>query len=328
MSRVILSLGEPVLQSFNEYGDFFSVIRKDNNLHYKKMIIRYFTNIYCVPEEYSKYKRIFSFYPNRHEVILNGCPLVESKVIKRKDISFSNEEILDKIRDLILHGYYVTVYVNMYYLPCSEGYQKTHLNHKIMIYGYDDDKEVFYAMDTFRGFKYMSGEIPYSDFITAFLTYENAENQREDDVFSYSYKDQEISLDLDDLKESMKKFYITDKEDTCISGHNVYNLLDKSILNQNFLQPQSIKVLSEHIHFTVLRAGVLAELGVLNISDSDSHKLYFLDKERKTLQNMYMKCLVLYEVKEDKKFKDQLMEKAKQVREFHIDVIQKMVNQL
>ena len=328
MAGVILPMGEPLIQTFNEYGNFFSIIHQESNMNYKKLIIQYFTNLYCVPDEYSKYENIFSFYPSRHTQLLRDCPLLQSQLYMRSEFINQEKSIISKFIKLIDQGHYVTLYVDLYYLPCSEVYQKYHLNHKIMIHGYETGKKKFLVSDTFRSFKYASDEILYSEFEQAFYGFDRAKNKRESRIVATKFRDQEIVIDVHNLRESLKNFYAVDKSVPYVSGYHVYDLLEKGIENKGYLHPQSIKVLCEHIGFTIERAKLLQELNIISLGKQEWKCLNGLVIQSKNMCNLYLKCIVLYELRPDEEFKHRLMNYIKQVKKTHIDVIQTLVRKM
>ncbi len=327
---MILPLGKPLIQTFNEYGNFFSIIHQENSVNYKKLIVQYFTNLYCVPEEYSKYENIFSFYPDRHAQLLKECPLLENRMHFRKEVMNQEEVIISKFAEFIEQGYYVTLYVDLYYLPCSESYHKQHLNHKIMIYGYEKEKKAFLVIDTFRSFKYASSEILYSEFEQAFCGFDEAENKREDKIITTKYQDEDIDVDVNKLRELLQEFYLVDESIPYVSGYHVYDLLEKGIVNNRYLHPQSIKILCEHIEFTIVRVQLLQELNIIGLSEQEQRRLNELAIQSKNVRNLYLKCIVLYEVGADEAggFRRQVVNKIEQVKAIHIEVIQTLVKNM
>ncbi len=328
MNKVILPLGEPLVQAFNEYGYLFSIIRSKDSLNYKKLIVQYFTNLFCVPEEYSEYKHILSFYPDRHERLLRTCPLLESKLYSRSEVINQQEKLINKIKKYIDMGYYVTVYVDLYYISCSESYQKRHINHNIMLYGYQEQEKVLFVIDTFRSFKFEASQILYAEFEQAFYNYEQAENKRDNKILVIKFQEQEINLDTDKLKEELQKFYLIDENIPYISGCHVYDLLEKGIDSKCYLHPQSIKVLCEHINFTVIRAKLLEELNVIHINEYLRKQLNELLIKSKHISNLYLKCIVLNEKGVNKEFRTQVINQMNWIKEIHVEVIQKVVKEM
>lgn len=328
MASLILPMGEPLIQTFNEYGNLFSIVHHENNVNYKKLIVQYFTNLYCVPEEYSKYKNIFSFYPERHAQLMRECPLLQSQVYFRREVMNQEESVVSKLTRFIDQGYYVTSYVDLYYLPCSESYRKRHLNHKIMIFGYETKKNILLVIDTFRSFKYAPSEISYREFEQAFYSFDEADNRREDIIVATRFRDQEIELDINKLKKSLQDFYLIDECIPYVSGYHVYDVLEKGIVSDQYLHPQSIKILCEHIEFTLVRAKLLQELNIIHLSEKEWEQLNELVKQSTNVRNLYLKCIVLYEIRADQEFKNHVMKNIEQMKEKHIEVIQRLVKNM
>ena len=90
-----------------------------------------------------------------------------------------------------------------------------------MVFGYDDEKNVFSVIDTFRSFKYAPNEILYSEFKQAFYNFDEAENKREDRIIVNRFQDQNIVLDINTLKEELQSFYLVDESVSYVSGYQV-----------------------------------------------------------------------------------------------------------
>lgn len=64
---------------------------------------------------------------------------------------YVKEDPLKTIKELINKGYYIYMEVDRYYFPGGVEYLKTHLYHRTLIYGYDDnDKSLFLLEDCVR----------------------------------------------------------------------------------------------------------------------------------------------------------------------------------
>lgn len=317
-----------MIDAFNEYGHFFTVIHYENNSNYKKLAAQCFTNLYCVPDEFSQFKCILSFYPNRHTELLEDCPLVTYHSIERYEILKQGKGICDKIKELLNEGYYLTFYVDLFFLPCSESYQKNHLNHKIMVFGYDEEQMKFAVIDTFRNFKYAASEVSFDELETAFNSYEHAKNQRDNKVVYVKFQNQEVTIDITKLKKNLECFCKENEERGIVSGVKVYDELEKGLHESEYLHLQSCNILCQHITFTKIRAKLLKELEIAEFSKKEWEQFEELEKQSKSLCNLYRKYKIVCEIRPDDTLLNQVNNYLKQVKEKHVEVINTIVNKL
>lgn len=88
----------------------------------------------------------------------------------RFDKKFLSLEILDFVqwaRNLISGGWYIMGYFDEYHIKEKASYQCRHYRHSMLIYGYDDDKQLFYAMGYTKDRKYRSHCLTYDEFISS-----------------------------------------------------------------------------------------------------------------------------------------------------------------
>lgn len=55
-------------------------------------------------------------------------------------------------------------YFDEYHIPCKWAYQNMHFRHPELIYGYNDDESLFYAIGYTENRKYQKFDFPYSAF--------------------------------------------------------------------------------------------------------------------------------------------------------------------
>lgn len=63
---------------------------------------------------------------------------------------------------------YLHVSIDWFYIPIYEQYQNNHGMHHLFINGYDSEKRIFYAHDTYKDGKYASAEVAYDDLLAGF----------------------------------------------------------------------------------------------------------------------------------------------------------------
>ncbi|EGO8312552.1 BtrH N-terminal domain-containing protein, partial [Enterococcus faecalis] len=64
----------------------------------------------------------------------------------REYVKLSGIDIIKDITNMIREGYYVYLYLDEYFMPNRDAYQKFHLVHDNLIYGFDSDEEELFVL--------------------------------------------------------------------------------------------------------------------------------------------------------------------------------------
>lgn len=70
-------------------------------------------------------------------------------------------------KKLIDDGWYIMGYYDEYYIPETASFKWRHFRHTMLIYGYDDESQLFYAMGYTGDRKYRSHCLTYDEFISS-----------------------------------------------------------------------------------------------------------------------------------------------------------------
>lgn len=112
----------------------------------------------------------------------NGYGHYSNYIDTNYDVIYDYLDCFKSVRDFfvwcIKHNYYVSVCIDEYYLPGRRCYKKYHYQHYNLIYGYDDDKEIYYIM----GFE---DDIVLSEVSCEIINMENIKSEK---IIRYKYK--------------------------------------------------------------------------------------------------------------------------------------------
>ncbi|WP_114298932.1 hypothetical protein [Anaerobacterium chartisolvens] len=97
------------------------------------------------------------FYKNVAEYEIYGCD-------ELKDVG----NIIELVADKINMQYYIIVYIDEYYLPGKESYRQWHFLHSLMIYGYDNEKEILKTIAFNNNKDFTQTEYTYGQFVEAY----------------------------------------------------------------------------------------------------------------------------------------------------------------
>lgn len=189
------------------YNSMFSVIN-----YYNKSIIPFLINsvpiyIYdCIEEERFSLEYMDTF--SREELLAKMDIVVFSKQ--------NNTNIVEDIIDSINQNKPIIVNIDCFYMPIrTEYYLKSHWEHSILIYGYDNIKQIFNIIEQkyVDSLTYNKIELKYNDLINAYKGFLNlsAKNLKRD-----SYREYGLNQN-DDLINNDSNEYIN------IFRQNIYN---------------------------------------------------------------------------------------------------------
>jgi len=153
--KIILSMQDPLISSYPNYGHIFSIIGSKTK-DYIPWVYNHFVQLY-VPNNFDDGIRIDYATPS----ILKSIPWIETNQINRKVISSKWNDIVDFLRDYINCNYYVYALYNVGKITAYKSKEFWH--HDALIYGYDDDKKIFYFADNFKNGKYSLGIVSYEE---------------------------------------------------------------------------------------------------------------------------------------------------------------------
>lgn len=73
-------------------------------------------------------------------------------------------QLVDLVRYMLQSGYYVIGFYNEYYIPGKKAYGEYNFWHDYILYGYDDEKQVFQSAGYLKDGKYKAYEISYKNY--------------------------------------------------------------------------------------------------------------------------------------------------------------------
>jgi len=123
-----------------------------------------YINCYYNPQANS----YFDHYMPEGRFFAKSKPLLVQKFKFDKTIfSLKTFDFLQWARQLINSGWCIMGYFDEYYIKCKTRYNKIHYRHSLLIYGYDDDTRLFYAIGYTNEKKYQPHGLTYDEFISA-----------------------------------------------------------------------------------------------------------------------------------------------------------------
>lgn len=156
------------------------------------------------------YKMIVNFYDNANPWYcrpMTACPYINTQVVNEAILMDMGNSVLNFLKHQIDENYYISLRIDLYEVPCYEYYHSAHYRHEVLLYGYDDKKQIVYV----AGFIYSKGfetfEITYSTFLDSFLRKEHESwaqvfmfryDNKNDVVKNLSYRSFSVNYNMSD----------------------------------------------------------------------------------------------------------------------------------
>ncbi|EPR10592.1 hypothetical protein [Ruminiclostridium papyrosolvens] len=204
-------------------------------------------------------------------------PILDYKILDLEFIFKSNIDIIEFIKNSIENGYYVTTYIDEFFIPERTAYKNNHFRHDIMIYGFDLNKKIFNVTGYNDRSDYATSSVDFSDFKNAYLNSINKQN----DLILFKPKDNgsynpSFTFDIENVKNLLYDYVfsqdsshrlraIGNPKENFTYGIEVYNELmncyrwaieiDKKVcdIRQPHLLYEHKKTMVDRIHFLVAK---------------------------------------------------------------------------
>lgn len=183
----ILRIESPWIRFDQDYAFPSAAMGADRS--YKNWVYSNMIQMYYINERDSF--NISYFYLGRDPNPIAYIPLLIYQQIHKQLLKNMQGNAIKFLHSMIDDGNYITCLMDEYYIPGRKSYQKKHFAHGVMIYGYDDEKELVCVAGYGVNGHFNNQVISYTDFENAFWNV-----TREDDYIS-CFKRNEKSYDLD-----------------------------------------------------------------------------------------------------------------------------------
>lgn len=275
----------------------------------------------------------FNFYRGGRFEFYNN-PFINTTRLDVELIDRLNTDIIDFFVDCVKNDYYVVPFIDEYFIPDRRSYQKNSFPHHIFIYGYNQEKEIFYTTGFNKGI-FGELELNYDDFKKSYNSilslYSEGKYQKSTDNGNFLMKFNEnhrYKFDLDALKLQLTEYL----ESRCSIDNLNYNNLDdvfgidtydylvyyyellinKANINRNGTI-RNLHVLWEHKKLMVERITFLMREGHL-INPEPLESYIKIEKMSLVLRNLSLKQSVTADINLFYK----IISKIKEIRELEI----------
>jgi hypothetical protein len=133
-------------------------------------------------------------------------------------------DIIDFIKTCINRNMYLFFDIDMYYISAYQiNYKKNHVPHEIFIYGYDDEKKIFYMGDN-TALKYNQDQITYDELLLSTSSLLDIYENKVEGVLWHTYR--EKSVFMIEVKKNVERNGLDP-----IFNQDVFDINSKKIIN-------------------------------------------------------------------------------------------------
>ena len=166
------------------------------------------------------------------------CYCRGENVLKFQHISFEKEtyeivglNLIEFVKRLIQTSHYICGHYDEYYIKNKSAYNKFHYRHDYILFGYDDEKQIFYSAGYTNRNIYEGFNISYDDYLKSLVNLN--EEQIEFNIWRYNFEF-EYKFDLKRVLIGFENYINSNcTKETSIEGY-VYGINSLRLLKQNF----------------------------------------------------------------------------------------------
>lgn len=202
--KQLIIKADPLLRTNSDYAHLSLIIQEDERS--KRWLYNHFIQLFLKPWEPDNPLRFFyqdGFGDNWYA--LNPC--VDYQILTRASVRSRGREVIDFFVSELDTGYCIRAYLNEFYVPERESFNRQYLPHPALISGYDLEEQTFDLCGFAEQGYFKMTRIPFEAFLKAFFSYEEADNYRLDHILLMKVKSEKVAvLDIDVVLEQLEDY--------------------------------------------------------------------------------------------------------------------------
>lgn len=166
--RKVLNIKYPTITTYTQHAHLLAIL--ENESRAKPWIYSNYIQIYANKDLNINNWADF-YFPMPYEIRpFELCKWIEVQKNSEEYVDSNHESIIEYVSKMIDRNYYVHMMINYKYLAGSRFSKRNRdRKHDVLIYGYDNEKELLYCADfMFDKSKYSFGECTFSELISAY----------------------------------------------------------------------------------------------------------------------------------------------------------------
>lgn len=272
--------------------------------------------------------------------LLENCPWLIKDSISYEMISEKWDNIIDFLIDAINIDYYIYIEVDEFHIKEYDNYQKEHLSHTILIYGYDDITKEFYVADFFKNRKYYFAKVAfeeikkgYENMPTTFLLGVFLLRKKDNSYFTYEFNRSGLIKNLEDFLYSQNTkernmiinyTRVMPHVKESVFGLNVFDSICYSFSQTGYVPLTNLYVIKEHIKVLEIIVLQLSELGLVENWENIYFGLQGIYKKSELCVNSYVK----YHISNNKQLITRIIDLIQEIKIIEEKLVKKIITNL
>lgn len=161
--KKILPVHQPMISTHTSYGAIFSIIPKSA----LSWVMNNFIQINYVYDW-----NMVTF--DGHKLLMSNCPSI---IFFNEEGNYCCENEMPDLKKIIIESInenkYLFIYVDRYYIDCTDLYYRHHMPHEIFVYGYDLNNDKVYVGDNMRNGKFIFDICSFDGILRAYCALES-----------------------------------------------------------------------------------------------------------------------------------------------------------
>lgn len=126
----------PMVKNFLRHAFPLSVLQVDDHSKVERLVLNDYIEVI--------YKPWYDWF-DYHNNLYNSWECLDFRSITADILNANNINVIEFIINGLKAGYYSDIWLDTYYIPGKARYNEKHMSHGLLIFGYDSEKQVFYA---------------------------------------------------------------------------------------------------------------------------------------------------------------------------------------
>lgn len=296
MESKILGRRDPDIYSFNIYGTIWSLIADNDEM--ESWIMNNFIQLRYVFEW-------DCYFFEGHHTLISECPGISHSEIPRILVKTKWEgSIQQLIKDSINNNLYVYLYADRFNLERTSEYNKEHLIHEVFIYGYDEEKQIFYLADNVQNGKYVCFTSKFDEIEKGYWAIGESDDyytrvhllekrKKEDSKFPLNVEQIKLNLkyyleSIPAISKSFKNKSIFGMEAVAYTCKTIQEALEENKIIDDF-DVRRFHLFYEHKSLMIKRLCYLDKHNLIQDGNYFIEEYRFLNKKYYSLRNLVLK---------------------------------------
>ncbi len=292
-TSVVLPITYPEITSYPAIANLFAMMNfsdSENNWKYSRYI-------QIANKDFELTDPICGTFSDDMEIL--NCPFFKMQLATKEMVLSQYASFSLFVIECIKSKKYVLANVDYYYLSCSDKFHKKHFRHELFIFGYNEEKSIFYVADFFVHSKYSFQILPFSEVDLSFQNFDkNKEIFCPMEICTYSkIPNVKCNFDISFVRDQLEDYLYSCNNHASIRFPHFpkatyglsYYITFLEHLKPNIIDIREAYILVDHKQMMLLRLEYLKDFFATSLFDTLIEECRFLYQKNKILLNLLLK---------------------------------------